>query len=65
MAELDVKRAGLETQASELEKRAGPLREDGAEGDRKSFLLSQARVLREDARDLARKWADLAEEDRS
>ena len=65
MAELEAQRLELEKQARELEKQAAPLRESGAEGDKRSFLLSEARVLREEARELARKHADLGDQDRT
>ena len=63
MADLERQRAEIEKQASELERQARPLREHGADGDRRAFLLSEARVLREEAKDLARKWAELADQE--
>ena len=65
VAELELKRAELEKQAKALESEARPLKDHGAEGDRRSFLLSEARVLREEAREVALQLASLTEEDRS
>jgi hypothetical protein len=68
MSTLRQQMAQLKRQRSELEQRAAVLEHEAhglsevTQGDRRHLIESEARVLREQAREIGRKWADLAEE---